>query len=616
MMETIRAAANHVAVKIIFAIIIISFIFTGVGYFGFGGNSVRDEQLYVAKVDGEGISRAQFEAIAKQQTSRAMGDSAFINQIRQEVLSGLIDNYLAYKLAKDLNIHVSDAKIKETISKEKVFFENGKFNNQKYLNTLAANGYTPDSYAENLRTLLQQQQLMNTLVYSEFSLPVDSEVSLLENQTRKVYVSPINSSIINMDDVKISTEEEQKYYDENKNLFFKKERVKFKYIVNAKQDYLNEAEITDDLVKQEYNSHIKDYTFPAKKSFSVIFVTNQNQAEDIIKDLSTGAEFATVIKNIDQNKDNESPYGKNGSLGWFADDDSLPQEFKDANLQKVGEISKPIAVNGGYLIVKLDDLQEAKNMDFDYAKFDIKSKLMNERVNHAFENKENKIISALSNQPNDLDAIAKEAGLIVKESDWTYYNDPNSILRYPELKDVAFGNEMIEEGKATNKVSDMIPVGRDMGMSDFVIQVIDYKPEGIATFDEVKDEIHSKLYNNILEERFNSKVDGIVKELNEKGNSPNIQFTQNYTLNRNSTELDKKVVDMVFNLVPSVTNKRVYGVEYINSKNAYIAVLTDVINSQEQTDISSSLLPMLFQNTYFSLTDDIRSQAKIEIMPN
>ena len=616
MMETIRAAANHVAVKIIFAIIIISFIFTGVGYFGFGGNSVRDEQLYVAKVDGEGISRAQFEAIAKQQTSRAMGDSAFINQIRQEVLSGLIDNYLAYKLAKDLNIHVSDAKIKETISKEKVFFENGKFNNQKYLNTLAANGYTPDSYAENLRTLLQQQQLMNTLVYSEFSLPVDSEVSLLENQTRKVYVSPINSSIINMDDVKISTEEEQKYYDENKNLFFKKERVKFKYIVNAKQDYLNEAEITDDLVKQEYNSHIKDYTFPAKKSFSVIFVTNQNQAEDIIKDLSTGAEFATVIKNIDQNKDNESPYGKNGSLGWFADDDSLPQEFKDANLQKVGEISKPIPVNGGYLIVKLDDLQEAKTMDFDYAKFDIKSKLMNERVNHAFENKENKIISALSNQPNDLDAIAKEAGLIVKESDWTYYNDPNSILRYPELKDVAFGNEMIEEGKATNKVSDMIPVGRDMGMSDFVIQVIDYKPEGIATFDEVKDEIHSKLYNNILEERFNSKVDGIVKELNEKGNSPNIQFTQNYTLNRNSTELDKKVVDMVFNLVPSVTNKRVYGVEYINSKNAYIAVLTDVINSQEQTDISSSLLPMLFQNTYFSLTDDIRSQAKIEIMPN
>lgn len=616
MMETIRAAANHVAVKIIFAIIIISFIFTGVGYFGFGGNSVRDEQLYVAKVDGEGISRAQFEAIAKQQTSRAMGDSAFINQIRQEVLSGLIDNYLAYKLAKDLNIHVSDAKIKETISKEKVFFENGKFNNQKYLNTLAANGYTPDSYAENLRTLLQQQQLMNTLVYSEFSLPVDSEVSLLENQTRKVYVSPINSSIINMDDVKISTEEEQKYYDENKNLFFKKERVKFKYIVNAKQDYLNEVEITDDLVKQEYNSHIKDYTFPAKKSFSVIFVTNQNQAEDIIKDLSTGAEFATVIKNIDQNKDNESPYGKNGSLGWFADDDSLPQEFKDANLQKVGEISKPIAVNGGYLIVKLDDLQEAKTMDFDYAKFDIKSKLMNERVNHAFENKENKIISALSNQPNDLDAIAKEAGLIVKESDWTYYNDPNSILRYPELKDVAFGNEMIEEGKATNKVSDMIPVGRDMGMSDFVIQVIDYKPEGIATFDEVKDEIHSKLYNNILEERFNSKVDGIVKELNEKGNSPNIQFTQNYTLNRNSTELDKKVVDMVFNLVPSVTNKRVYGVEYINSKNAYIAVLTDVINSQEQIDISSSLLPMLFQNTYFSLTDDIRSQAKIEIMPN
>ena len=75
MMETIRTAANSVVVKIIFAIIILCFIFTGVGFFGFGGssNSANDEQLYIAKVDGEGISRAGFEEQAKRlQTLLAM----------------------------------------------------------------------------------------------------------------------------------------------------------------------------------------------------------------------------------------------------------------------------------------------------------------------------------------------------------------------------------------------------------------------------------------------------------------------------------------------------------------------------------------------------------------
>lgn len=56
MMDSLRTAANSLVLKIIFGIIIVSFILTGVsGYLIGGGNN------YAAKVNDGEISRGQFE---------------------------------------------------------------------------------------------------------------------------------------------------------------------------------------------------------------------------------------------------------------------------------------------------------------------------------------------------------------------------------------------------------------------------------------------------------------------------------------------------------------------------------------------------------------------------
>ena len=56
MMDSLRTAANSLVLKIIFGIIIVSFILTGVsGYLIGGGNN------YAAKVNDQEISRGQFE---------------------------------------------------------------------------------------------------------------------------------------------------------------------------------------------------------------------------------------------------------------------------------------------------------------------------------------------------------------------------------------------------------------------------------------------------------------------------------------------------------------------------------------------------------------------------
>ena len=616
MMETIRTAANHIVVKIIFAIIILSFIFTGIGFFGFGGgNNARDAQQYIAKVNGEGISRAQFEAQAREITSSSAGDPAFIKQLRRNVLYSQITNFLSYKFAEQLNANISNESVKEFIKKQQVFFENGKFSNKKYLQLISENGYTPDSYGETLKTYLQQQQVINALVNSSFVLPIDSELSNLKDQTRTVYTSTLSPKVVNMDDVKITIEDEKKYYEEHKSEFYRKERVKFNYILNEKYNYIDKIRITDEEVQKQFQKNKKDYSFPERQAYSVIYVTDKEQADDIMKDLSSGGNFETIVKTVNQ-ASSTSPYGKNGSLGWFTMDDSLPQAFKDANLKKVGQISKPIKVDDGYVIVKLDNVQKSRVMDFDYAKHMITSKLQEEKLNAIFYSVENKIQAAVNKNPNSLEAIAKDSDLHIVNSDWSYYNDIATILRYPEVRDVAFGDQMIVDGQATGNVSEMITVGQGIDMIDFVIQIVNYRKEGIAPFEEVQDEINKKLYQNIANERFTSTVDNILAQLNETGSSSNVNFAQSYKLTRDSKVLDKKIVDMVFDLVPSVTSKRVFGVQYLDDKSAAIVVLTGVKTPNEQKDISSELLPLYINNIYSSLTEDIRSKAKIEIMPD
>lgn len=616
MMETIRKAANHIVVKIIFAIIILCFIFTGIGFLGFGGGSNKNDEVnYVAKVDGEGISRSQFEAVAKEITSNTVGDNALLKRMRREVLFYQIDNYLAYKFSQTLKTVISNERVKDIIRQDRKFFDNGKFSNQKYKDLLVANGLDPDFYAEVFRTSLQQQQVMAALVNTDFALPVDSELSLLKDQTRKVYLASLDPTIVNMDDVQITTEDEKKYYDEHQNEFYRKERVKFKYIYQPKYTLLKTINVSDEEIKQDYDKNISTYLFPAKHSYSIIYVTDKQQADDIAKDLSSGGDFDNIVKTVNQNNE-ISPYGKNGSLGWFAVDDTLPQAFKDADLKKIGQISKPIAVEGGFLIVKLDDVQKAKSMDFDYVKYQIKQKIINKKLQDAFEAIEDKIKAALIKYPESLEDIAKEANLNLYTSDWAYYDDKISVLRYPEVRDVAFSDEMLKDGQVTGKISDIISGSKDEDMFDIVMQVVDYHPEGIASFDEVKDEIDKKIKSTIASSRFKSTVDNILTELNNTGESDHVLFNKNYVLSRTSNDLDKKIVDMVFDLVPSTTSKRVYGVEFLKDLNADIAVLIDVNTPNEVKDISTELKPLFIKNGRLALTADIRSRAKIEIMPN
>ncbi len=160
MMDNLRTAANSVVLKIIFGIIIVSFILTGVSGYLISGNS-----NYAAKVNGEEISRGQFEnAVASErnrqqqqlgdQYSELAANENYVKAMRQQVLSRMIDEALLDQYAKKLGLGISDEQIKQAIFKEPAFQSNGKFDNARYTSIINNMGMTPDQYAQALRNQL------------------------------------------------------------------------------------------------------------------------------------------------------------------------------------------------------------------------------------------------------------------------------------------------------------------------------------------------------------------------------------------------------------------------------------------------------------------------------
>lgn len=125
MMDSLRTAANSLVLKIIFGIIIVSFILTGVSSYLIGGGA-----NYAAKVNGRD-RRGQFEnafAGERNRMQQQLGDQfselaaneGYMKTLRQQTLNRLIDEALLDQYAKKLGLGISDEQVKKPFSPRKL----------------------------------------------------------------------------------------------------------------------------------------------------------------------------------------------------------------------------------------------------------------------------------------------------------------------------------------------------------------------------------------------------------------------------------------------------------------------------------------------------------------
>ncbi|WP_114191558.1 peptidylprolyl isomerase [Edaphovirga cremea] len=488
MMDNLRAASSHVALKVILAIIILSFILTGVGNYLVGGSND-----YAAKVNGQEIGRAQLEQAVQNERARLQqqmgenfsalaGSEGYMQQMRQQVLNQLIDVALLDQYARKLGISISDEQVKQAIFKTLAFQTNNQFDNEKYLNSVRANGYTPDAYAQLLRRQMISQQLNQAFAGSDFVLPAEVQnIADLVLQERDIRLATFDTDALAAKQ-QVTDDELKAYYDQNKNNFIAPEQVKVSYIAMDAAAMQDKVSVSDDEIAAYYDQHKSSFGQPERKKFAVIVLKTEADAKAVIAELTKGADFAELAKT----KSTDTFTGqRGGELDWMEPDTTLP-EFKEANLTEKGQISDVIKSSSGYLVVRLNDIQPEQVKPLTEVRDSVLAKLKQEKALDAYYALQQKVSEAATSDNESLASAEEASALKVVHTDWFNQNSIPEAINFKPVVQNIFDGSLIGANGTPGSNSDVITVDGDRA---FVVRVEGHKPEAVKPFDEVRDQV-------------------------------------------------------------------------------------------------------------------------------
>ncbi|RXT09024.1 peptidyl-prolyl cis-trans isomerase [Ammoniphilus sp. CFH 90114] len=135
-----------------------------------------------------------------------------------------------------------------------------------------------------------------------------------------------------------------------------------------------DIEVSDQELFRHYEENRANYNQPPLGRISAIYLGDKNEAEQVIAELHKGADFQTLAK---ERSGEIYSAASGGDLGWVSLlGGDVDQEIVDAALSmKEDQVSEPIAIEKGYVVIKLHKKREAVTRTFDDVKDEIKREL-------------------------------------------------------------------------------------------------------------------------------------------------------------------------------------------------------------------------------------------------
>lgn len=505
MMDNLRAAANNVVLKIILALIMLSFILTGVGSYLIGGSND-----YAAKVNDQDISRAQLEQAMQSERGRLQqklgeqfsvlaANEGYMQQLRQQVLGQLINNVLLDQYARKLGLTVSDEQVKESIRQIPDFQTGEHFDNNRYLALINQLGYTPEQFAQLQRQQLINQQLLKAFSDTGFVLPIEVQaMSALVLQQRDVRLATLDLKALQAEQ-KVTDEELQAYYDQNKHNFIAPEQMKVSFIAMDAAAMQSNITVTEEDIAAYYDQNRSSYTQPERRNYSVIQFKTEVEAKAALDELKKGADFAVIAK---EKSTDIISRNNGGELGWL-EPETTPDEVKAANLSEKGQLSDVIKSSVGYLIVRLNDIKPELVKPLSEVHDELAKKLKQEKALDAYYALQQKVNDAATSDNESLASAEEVAGTKAQQTGWFTRDTVPAEINFKPVVQAIFDGRLVGENGSAGSNSEVITVDGDRA---FVIRIDGHKPEGIEPFDQVRDQISELVKRQKAEQQ--ARVDG------------------------------------------------------------------------------------------------------------
>lgn len=498
MMDRLREGVNSIAVKIILGMIILSFVFAGVGsYLVSGGSNAA------AKVGNSEIGRGEFEQAYQNERNRMqsqlgdyfanlLADPQYVESFRKSVLDRMVNDLLLEQHAQSLGLRVSDDQVRKMILDMPQFQTGGKFDQEIYQAALRRAGFSAESFAEYLRRDLIRNQLLSAIQGSEFTLQGEvNQQSELISQTRDIRALTLSLSDF-AKNVELSDEEITQYYQQNAERYTRPEQVKVAYIELSAQQLKDQMVVSDEQAEQYYQEHLDKYSTQAQRKVSHILVQGDNKAkaQAILDELNAGADFATLAK---EKSEDVGSAEEGGALGWI-EHDVMDPAFEQAAfaIEQIGDITGLVKSEFGYHIIRLDDVKAPIAQPYSQVASEIKAEMLDQKAADQFYELQTKLEKVAFESPDSLDEAAKAISAKIQETDFISQQDAPEILKNPAVLQAILSSE-VKEDRLNSEVLEVAPehvivVRVDDAREQIVLPLAEVKEQVVAQLSKVKGE--------------------------------------------------------------------------------------------------------------------------------
>lgn len=495
MLEYIRSNAQSWGVKAAFAVIILVFVFWGVGNMGDSGPSG-----VVAKVNGKPILQYDFGTAYRnaEENIRLRNPSITAEQLQQmqigqQVLQQLIVETLLQEEAARVGIVVTPLELRRVIERIPVFHNaQGKFDPEAYQRVLASQRTTPGRFEEDQRKALLDQKLREQITAAAYVLPTEAR-ALYDFSREQRVVEYVFFSASDYAGQNPAEDAIKAYYEANRAAFMVPAKVKVEYIEASPSALVDPSTVSADAVKDFYQKNIAAYSTPERVDVSHILLRlaedapaadvekAQARLEALRAELKKGEDFGKLAQ---KNSEDTMSAPNGGQVGLVAHGDTVPTFEEAAFALKDGEVSAPVRTPFGLHLVKLNKREAASVRPLPEVEGDVRKQLAAlQGMDHVREVLDNLIEGNILGKP--LAELAKTHTLQARTT---------ALLSAPELRQQLGLTEKSAATLLATPAQSPVDTALEAAQDAFVVaRVLEAVPASTQEFALVREEISQKL---------------------------------------------------------------------------------------------------------------------------
>ncbi len=406
MLQAIRSRAGSYVVKVLFALLILTFGIWGIGDIFRN----RGTETVVATVGDHSIPAQELQTAlrrALEQLSAQFGSAIDMQQAKQlglvdQTLAQLIDRSLIDQEAARLKLDISDDLIRNVITANPSFRgSDGRFDRGLFNAVLAENNLTEDQYVALLRHDIPRNDLLHAVTAGAAApQPVVDLLYRYRNEKRTADIVALPTA--GAPDVGLPSEDELKeFYGKHPDLFRAPEYRGFTLVSLDPSDIAKDIEIPEAKLKEEYDQRQDELQIPERRDVEQILVPSEEKAKEAEAALAAGKDWREVATTIAaQNPDTID-------LGLMRREE-MPSALGEVAFElPLNKPSEPVKTPLGWHILRVVKIEPPVTQTFDEAKPKLETDLAHQEAVDRIYKVANNVDDALAGGATLSDAAQK-----------------------------------------------------------------------------------------------------------------------------------------------------------------------------------------------------------------